>query len=661
MRKWIRRTLLGVGIIVLAIALTGVAVTTWLFPRPEFQNWIKVKIQHASGPGLDFEAVSLALWPSLGLELHEISFKKEGAAGHGPTITSAKFTLRNDAFLEGEFVMDQILVEGLILTLRRDGKNQWVAGGSLHELMDHATNLRDADLAEPSVRRYPLPSFYFQDADIHLQGQRRDGTPASFHVQNLDMELTLATAEKPGVLKVAMEEQDGGKIFVDAKIPLSSAKSAPDGFTIEAKLQAKSIRSGGQLLHLLTGLPIRMVNTVQNIDASLTVDHTGDVKASATVNVTKGFVRGWGIHLATPVRLVSSFQWKDETFSLHDAHLNSREAFVGPFVSTQALAIFDWSPPKLTVKKLELDAYDGHLQGKGSASFVGEHVFSMDVQASKLDARAVGSVIREEKVTTGFELLSADAKLQATWTGAETWMNTLTGTASLHLADGSLASSKMISEIFNAVFKMVPGFSRVRRDPGTTKLERMDASFTIHDARAFTEDFVFISDAYHVQGTGSIGVDTSIDLATSVILTDGGVAKIYGLASVPFRRSTAPTFTPIPVNISGNLEDPRIRADVSGMSLAPFRAVLGASKGVVSGVGKSVTGVGKGVGKGIIGIGKGVAGAGARAGRAVGFGRNKTSADEEGVAEEGVDETGEITTPEVLPLTREGESANPSP
>jgi hypothetical protein len=245
----------------------------------------------------------------------------------------------------------------------------------------------------------------------------------------------------------------------------------------------------------------------------------------------------------------------------------------------------------------------------------------MDMQASDLDFKELVATLGEEKPKDGFETLSASAKVQGVWTGPETWLNTLKGTAKVNLADGEMTSSRMIRAILRATIGLIPGYSYIERQPVPATLERLDLPCTIRDAKCFTEDFVFISSAYHVTGAGSIGFDANVDLNTRVVLTEGGMATIYGLVSVPFRRKSSPTFTPIPVKITGPLTKPTFIPDVSGISMAPIRAVLGVGKGAV------------GIGKGAVDAGKGVVGFGTKITRKVGgvfgLGRKKSSETQE--------------------------------
>lgn len=655
MRKWIRRGFLTASITALVIGLVVVAAGLWLVPRPEVQTWLRIQIAGATGPGVEFDSVSLALWPALGIRLHEVRFTEEGKQEKGEvaTIGSLSCTLRKDALLDGEFVLDKIYVEQPILSLEREANGEWILGGSLPQLINHSMKVDEGEVLPPSVSAYPKSTFVIRDGQMDLKGQRPDGTKVSFHIRHLDVEFRLPRHGDHGLLTLEMDTPNGGELSVDATLRSSVPATSPETYSIDARVRGDSLQSAGQLLYLLTGLPIRMLNGVQNIEGSIFIDPAGNAKGQATVNVPTGSIVGWGIQVSTPARLEGFFAFSEGAFSLHNAILRAPSAKIGTVSSEIFTAWFDWSAPDLDIKRIEMGAYGGTVQGKGAASFVGEHTFSMEMKASELDFRQVTSAISGEEVTDGFEKASMDAKLQGVWTGPETWLNTLQGNATINLAGGEMKSSRLLRSIFRATFGKIPGYSYVDRDQGALALKRLDLSCAIHDAACFTEDLVFISSGHHVTGTGSIGFDTKVNLRTRVVLTEGGMATIYGLASVPFRRKASPTFTPIPVNVSGSISKPNFVPDVSGISMAPFRAVLGLGRGV----GRGAAGVGRGavgVGKGVVGAGKGIVGFGAKVTQKVGgvfrLGRKRSAATEDEMdGLESEQPTSEFPIPEPLP------------
>ncbi len=609
MKKWVRRGILAASVIALVIGLALVVAAVWLVPRPEVQNWIGSQVAHAAGSGIEFESASLAFWPALGIRLHEVRFEEEGQEdekGAVATIGSLSCTLRRDALLEGKFVLARIFVEQPVLSLERAADGDWILGGSLPQIVGHSRKVEEKDALPPSVSAYPKAMFIIRDGHLDLKGQRPDGTKASFHIRHLDVDFRLPRGDDQGFLTIATDTPEGGELSVDATLQSSKPVTSPETYSIDAKVKGHELRAAGQLLYLLTGLPIRMLNGVQNVEGRVFIDAKGGVKGQATVHVPTGSVTGWGIRLSTPARLEASFDVTDGKFSMHNANLQAPGAGVGKFSSGHTAAWFDWSPPRLEIKRIDLEAYGGSVQGAGSASFVGQHTFSVDMQASDLDFKELVAALGENKPKDGFETLSASAKVQGVWTGPETWLNTLKGTAKVNLADGEMTSSRLIRAILRATIGLIPGYSHIEREPVPATLERLDLSCTIHDAKCFTEDFVFISSAYHVTGDGSIGFDTSVDLNTRVVMTEGGMAMIYGLVSVPFRRNASPTFTPVPVKITGPLSNPTFIPDVSGVSMAPIRVVLGVGRGAV------------GVGRGAFDVGKGVVGFGTKITRKVG-------------------------------------------
>ena len=102
MRKWIRRGFLAACVTALVVGLALAVAGVLLVPRPAVQDWIRSQISRTVGPGVDYASASLALWPALGIRLHEVRFTEEGEEEKGEvaTIGSLSCTLRFDALLE---------------------------------------------------------------------------------------------------------------------------------------------------------------------------------------------------------------------------------------------------------------------------------------------------------------------------------------------------------------------------------------------------------------------------------------------------------------------------------------------------------------------------------------------------------------------------------
>jgi hypothetical protein len=338
------------------------------------------------------------------------------------------------------------------------------------------------------------------------------------------------------------------------------------------------------LLYLRFGLPIRNPGGVFDIEGSVSGRIPDAVEGRATVDVPIGFVDGWGIRLATPVRLAASFDVKNGEFSMHRARLDAPGAGFAGYAAETTAAVFDWAGDVLRVEKLDFDAYGGAWTAPGSVSFAGRPTFSAEIRADQVAFRELAAAVAGDDVGEGFETVSGEANLRGEWTGPDSWQRTLTGSGRVRLAGGQLESSPVIRTLFEATFGKIPGVSHLpggKRSQPPTKLERLDASFALRDARAFTEDLDFATSAYRMEGQGSIGLDGSLRLSTRVALTSRGVEEVYRLASIPFGKRGDRSLPTVPVQVNGTIGEPQIVPDLTGLSLAPFRALLGGAGGAV--------------------------------------------------------------------------------
>jgi len=585
MPRWIRRAILAAAGVAL-LALLAAAVAAFLVvPRPGFQQWLGGRLSKAVGPGVDFASVSLAFWPLPGIRLHEVTLGKttgEETAGVA-SVDSVSCTLLPRALLDGEIVVDRITVEKPILSIERDAEGRWFFGGGLQQILARAASSERAEpAAEPASR--PLPRLFVRDGAIDLEDRRVAGGPVKVQLRNLDVDVDLPDSGDPGRVRVSLDGPEPAHLEVDMKIDAMAPGESLSDVAFEAEVRGRSLESDRDLLYLLFGLPIRNPGGVFDIEGSVSGRIPDAVEGRATIDLPTGFVEGWGIRLATPVRMAASFEVKKGEFSMHRAHLDaSGSGFAGYSAETTA-AVFDWADDELQVEKLDFDAYGGAWTAGGQVSFAGTPTFSSQIRADRVAFRALATAIAGDEVEEGFETVSGQAALRGEWTGPDSWQGSLTGSGKVELAGGQVESSSVMRSLFEAAFGKIPGVSSRsdgERSKPPTELERLDASFALRDTRAFTEDLDFATSAYRMEGTGSVGLDGSLQLSTRVTLTARGIDAVGRWASTPLRKRRDHTLPAVPVHVNGTVRDPQIVPDLTGISLAPFRALFGGAEGAV--------------------------------------------------------------------------------
>jgi hypothetical protein len=573
---------------VVSLALLAVAVAAFLVvPRPAFQQWLGGRLSKAVGPGVDFASISLAFWPAPGIRLHEVRFGKtsgeetDGVASVG-TVTC---TLLPGALLGGEIAVDWITVEKPILSVERDAEGRWILGGGLQQILARAASSGPAEpAAEPAPDSRHLPHVSVRDGAIDLDDRRVAGGPVKVRLRNLDVDVELPDSGDPGRVRVSLDGPEPAHLEVDVKIdPMAPGDSLSD-VAFEATVRGRSLDSDRDLLYLLFGLPIRNAGGVFDIEGSVSGRIPDGVEGRATIDVPTGFVDGWGIRLATPVRMTASFEVRSGKFSMHRAHLDARGSGFAGYAAETTAAVFDWAEDELRVETLDFGAYGGVWTAGGRVSFAGTPTFSSQIRADRVAFRELATAVSGDDVEQGFETSSGEADLQGEWTGPDSWQGSLTGSGKLQLTGGQLESSPVMRTLFGATFAKIPGASGSsggERSKSTVELESLDASFALRDARAFTEDLDYATSAYRMEGKGSVGLDGSLRLSTRVTLTARGVDAVGRWASAPLRKPRNHVLPAIPVHVNGTIRDPQIVPDLAGLSLAPFQALFGGAEGAV--------------------------------------------------------------------------------
>jgi hypothetical protein len=587
MPRRIRSAILAAAVIALLAVLAAAVALFLVVPRPEFQQWLGGRLSKAVGPGVDFASVSLAFWPAPGVRLHQITLgeaagtERDGIARAG----SVSCTILPRALLDGEVVLDRITIEKPILSVERDADGRWIFGSALPQILARAAGSGRAEPAagsEPGSRR--RPRLFLRDGVIDLEDRRVAGGPVTLPIRNLDVDLELPRSGNPGRLWISMDGPEPAHLEVDTTIDPMAPGESLAGVAFEADVRGRSLGSDRALLYLLFGLPIRNPGGVFDIEGSVSGRISDAVEGHATIDVPSGFVDGWGIRLAAPVRLAASFDVRNGKFSMHRARLEAPGVAFAGYAAERTAAVFDWAADDLGVETLDFDAYGGAWTTKGSVSFVGRPAFSLEIHADQVAFRELATAVAGDDIEEGFERLSGEATLRGVWTAPDAWQGTLEGSGRAQLTGGQLESSLVMRTLMKAIFGRIPGISdlAVGEPSGApTKLERLDASFALRDARAFTEDLDFTTSAYRMKGKGSIGLDGSLQLSTRVELVASSVEEVYRLADLAFQKRGDRSLPAVPVHVYGTIDRPQIVPDLTALSLAPFRALFGGAKGAV--------------------------------------------------------------------------------
>ena len=157
--------------------------------------------------------------------------------------------------------------------------------------------------------------------------------------------------------------------------------------------------------------------------------------------------------------------------------------------------------------------------------------------------------------------LSGQVELRGRWTGQDSWLSPsgfqpIAGSGRIEIRGGTLPAADLV----HAIARALPGglTAIAGGAPERTRLRSLTVSVVVADGWIRTEDLELSTDHYVVTGSGRLGSDLAVDLATTVTFIHGGAGFEYPA---------------IPVQVTGSLGEPRFRPDVTGVPVATLRVL----------------------------------------------------------------------------------------
>lgn len=146
-----------------------------------------------------------------------------------------------------------------------------------------------------------------------------------------------------------------------------------------------------------------------------------------------------------------------------------------------------------------------------------------------------------------------------------------TGTGQVRLRDGVISSASLGAALWRAVFELLPGggggaADLVRSQP--TRLEHLTTRFALRQRRVELRDLELRADDYQITGDGSVGFDARLALDLRVFLTPAGLTKMLLVADLPAAPLPVAKLPPIPIEVSGTIDDPVVTAQGTTLPLA---------------------------------------------------------------------------------------------
>jgi hypothetical protein len=580
---------LHLGALLLVLLLLALLVAAHLFVRgARFQHWAAGRIGDLTQRDVRFSGAELVLFPEPGIRLLDVAIG--GARDASPSrARSILCTLRIAPLLRGTLHVGSIVIEGPDLRIERIGDWAFEIEGAPPRPGLPA----DPASAEAADRTTPFPRLRLRDGNLTLVDRAAKGGPAKLRLTGLEVDLP--PLHQAGPFRFSAQTGEGGRLRVEGAV----TEDAPPASFAEAALQVE-IRGAELpaplfLPYLLPGREVRHVSG--NLDASLSLvgSISEGLEGPARIQLNAGSFEWLGFRYDAPVTFEGSLGTGKEGLSVSGATLDAAHLAALDYAGRNARLHFDYRDRLLRVEELRVEAYGGTWSAHGSIHFGTPVTFDVEARAqgvkgpellAALSQGASEADVEEESDTAGaegsdpfvFDTVEAETHLKGRWVGAETLARHTDGSYRMTLRGGSVRSSALTVAVWNALVGRLPfvGEEISSRSPKeSNRIDPLRASYVLRDGRLHTDDLLFVTEAYTLTGTGSMGFDGSVDYSTKVAFTAQGVQKLTVMASVKLPLRYDPHMPPIPVAMTGTLgRSLSIRPQITHVPLHAFRLLF---------------------------------------------------------------------------------------
>jgi hypothetical protein len=292
-----------------------------------------------------------------------------------------------------------------------------------------------------------------------------------------------------------------------------------------------------------------------------------DVVGSATLTLSAGSFLWDDLHVTAPARATGAFSVHDRQFSLTQATADATRAAYGPIAGSAAAAIFRFAGERLTFDDLHFTSCGGTWTHSGWFTLASGGQFAGQLSVQGAAPGEIAVMLGRESAEVSFARVDLDSEFVGR--AVPDWLSRLRATGSVFLSDGTMHAATVLRPIWEALVgsgRVMDALSRT-----TTHVQQLSETFALRRGRLDTTDFTLISDDYSVTALGSLGLDGSVDLSSRIQLTAHGVQKMLVLSSIPLPTSALPGLPPIPARVTGSVDKPVIRPDMSALPASTVR------------------------------------------------------------------------------------------
>lgn len=274
-----------------------------------------------------------------------------------------------------------------------------------------------------------------------------------------------------------------------------------------------------------------------------------------------------------------------QRFFLKKGEIRTARAVYAKQPITELLAEFTYHEPVLALRRTEFKAAEGEWRVDGTLSLNDTTTFDLAVEVA--DARVellADAFSKSDKPSRVFGIINGQGEFHGQGSDLAAWERTLRGSGEIVVRDGRLPGFNIFEVVIKAllgVFAKIVPVGRLGSLSEENAFEIFRQRFTIDRGRVWSEDIHLMTIDYELRGRGSVGLDQTLDYDTKVQLTTHGTQKMIAVASLPILDTSKTKVAPIPVRITGTLENPSIVPNASVISLGALRGLFRGLKGGV--------------------------------------------------------------------------------
>jgi hypothetical protein len=325
------------------------------------------------------------------------------------------------------------------------------------------------------------------------------------------------------------------------------------------------------LVDVLPGTEDLAGNASADLSVKITRASDGDAVGSATVALSAGSFVWDDLLVQGPARGSAAFTVRDGKVDLTQTHAEAARAAYGPVTGSAATADFQLVGQRLSFSNLKFTSCGGTWTHSGWFTLADGGPFAGQIRVQGASPPDVAAMFVQGEPEIDFARVDLDGEFSGH--AVPNWLPQLHATGSVVLSDSTLPAATVLRPIWEALVGSARVMDSLARP---TIVGELSDTFTLRHGRFYTNDLSLISDDYTVTALGSIGFDGSVDLRARIELTAQGVQKMLILGAIPLPTSGLPALPPIPAYVTGTLEKPVVRPNVSALPATTVRWMVDA-------------------------------------------------------------------------------------